>query len=203
MTRVCRSFKLGRWSLARTWPACGFALLSRSSLTHRRSRTASRRPARGSRGNELLADVALVADLDQLPHDRRIVDLLFVVEFRSARIAGRVDVADHVLAFFEAADHVAVHDLHVVDVEQQLHPRRADLADDVGDLIDVVALVTGMALHRVRGIARVEVFDADRDTLFLGVSGQLLQPRDAIVGARPGARSGRWPGLRRFSICSR
>ena len=54
-------------------------------------------------GDELLADVALVADLEEGLHDRRVVDLLVVVELAAAGIARRVDVADVVLVLAEPA----------------------------------------------------------------------------------------------------
>ena len=55
-----------------------------------------------------------------------------------------------VLVLADAADDVAVHDLDVVDVEQQLQVRRADPLDDVDAIVGVVSLVAGMPLHRVR-----------------------------------------------------
>ena len=84
------------------------------------------------------------------------------------------------LHLLDPADHVAVHDLHVVDVEQQLHARRADLAHDLRHPVEVVALVAGVALHRVGVVARVEVLQADGHALLLRVAGHLLQPLDAV-----------------------
>ena len=63
----------------------------------------------------------------------------------AARDAGRLDVAEQVAILDHAVDHVAVHHLHVIDVERQLHVRRADLAGDVGHVVDVVALVARMS----------------------------------------------------------
>src|SRR4051794_37133132 len=51
---------------------------------------------RVARRNELLADEALIVDLDQLSHHRRVVDLLPLVELAAAGVAGGVDVADQV-----------------------------------------------------------------------------------------------------------
>ena len=48
------------------------------------------------------------------------------------------------LVLADAADDVAVHDLHVVDVEEQLHVRRADTFDQIDAEIHVVTEVTGM-----------------------------------------------------------
>src|SRR5262249_18509804 len=79
------------------------------------------------------------------------------------------------------ADHVAVHDLHVVDIEKQLHARRTDPANDAGHPVDVVALVARMALHGMRVVARIEVLQADGDAFFLGVSCDFLQSGYAVV----------------------
>ena len=46
-------------------------------------------------------------------------------------------------------DDVAVHDLHVINVEQQLHPRRVHAADQVDAQIDIVAEVAWVAFHRM------------------------------------------------------
>ena len=48
--------------------------------------------------------------------------------------------------------------------------------------VEVVALVAGVALHRVRVVAGVEVLEADVDALLLRVADDLLQPLDAVVG---------------------
>ena len=77
-------------------------------------------------------------------------------------------MAEEVFVLVEAADDVAVHHLHVVDIEQDFDVRGADAANDVGDVIEVIALITGMALHGVRAIAGVEVLDADGDVFLLG-----------------------------------
>src|SRR5205823_3625780 len=59
---------------------------------------------------------------------------------------------------------------------------RADGADDPGNPVEVVALVAGMALHRVGGVAGIEVLQADGDALFVGIAGDLLERLDAVGG---------------------
>jgi len=44
-----------------------------------------------------------------------------------------------VFVLSDSRDDVAVHDLDVKDIEQQLHPRRADLLDDFNAIVGVVA----------------------------------------------------------------
>jgi len=74
---------------------------------------------RVARRDEFLADVACVIDFHQLTHDGGIIDFLTFVEFASAWIAGRVDVANDVAVLFDSPQNIAVHDLHVVYVEKQ------------------------------------------------------------------------------------
>ena len=71
--------------------------------------------------DELLGDVPGVAGLQDRVHHRGIVDLLSAVELASARNSRRVVVTDEVFVLADAANHVPVHDLDVVDVEQELH----------------------------------------------------------------------------------
>src|SRR5579871_4566943 len=65
--------------------------------------------------DELLSDVTFVFQFEQFAHDRRVVDLLSLIQFAPARISSRVYVADDVLALVQAPDDVSVHDLHVVN----------------------------------------------------------------------------------------
>ena len=90
---------------------------------------------------------------------------------------------DIVAVLADPADDVAVHDLDVVDVEEQLQAGRADPLDDVDAVVGVVALVAGMPLHRVRVHPRVEHLQAERDALLLGVADDLLEALDAVGGA--------------------
>ena len=92
-------------------------------------------------------------------------------------------MGDVVAVLADAADDVAVHDLDVVDVEEQLQVGRADPLDDVDAVVGVVALVAGMPLHRVRADAGVEHLEAEGDPLLLGVADDLLEALDAVVGA--------------------
>ena len=141
---------------------------------------------RVTRRNEFLPDVARVADVDQLLHDRGIVHFLILVEFATSGNACRVNVPDDVLVLLDAADDVAVHELHVVDVEQQLDPRRTHFAKDRRHEIEVVALIAGVPLHRVGTVSRVQMLDAHRHALLLGVLREFLQPlhavRERVVG---------------------
>ena len=72
-----------------------------------------------------------------------------------------MDVADDIVILPQTADDIAVHHADMVDVEQQFHVRQIDLADNVRAVIEVVALIAGMAFHGMRMVARVELFQAN------------------------------------------
>ena len=108
-------------------------------------------------GDEFLSDEPLVASLDYGAHNSGVVDLLRVVQLGSTGIAGRMVVTDEILILSYASNDVAVHDLHMVYVEEKFHMWRADAADEIRALIDVITEIAGMALHRVRVVAGVEV----------------------------------------------
>ena len=66
-------------------------------------------------------------------------------------------MADDVLALFHSSNHVAVHDLNVVNIEEQFETIGVDLSDNLSHPVEVIALVTGMSLHRMRVVAGVEM----------------------------------------------
>ena len=117
------------------------------------------------------------------------IDLLGVVELSATGNAGGVHVTDVVLVLTDAADHIAVHDLHVVDIEEQFHPRRVDAFDQVDAQVDIVTEVAGMPFHRVRVIARVQVFQTKGDPLLFGITNDLFPAVDAIAHSLARRRS--------------
>lgn len=118
-------------------------------------------------GDEFVGDEVVVTDFQHGLHHGGIVDLLVLVQLAAAGIARRVQVADVVLVEAQAADDVAVHDAHVVDVEQQLEVRAADVLDEIHAEVHVIAEVAGVALHRVGAVAGVQVLQHQRDALLL------------------------------------
>src|SRR4051812_18862823 len=70
--------------------------------------------------DELVGHEALEADAGDGPGDGLVVQLLGLVELVAARVAAGVVVAEGVVVLLDRADHVAFHDLHVVDVIEQL-----------------------------------------------------------------------------------
>ena len=94
--------------------------------------------------DELVADVAVVVGGGDRPADAAVVQFLGVVQILAAGVAGGVEVADVGEGAPEGADHVALHDLHVVDVEQQLDAGTADHLAQRDAPVGVVAQVAGM-----------------------------------------------------------
>ena len=83
-------------------------------------------------------------------------------------------------------DDVAVHDLHVIEIEEEAKTRRADLVDDPHAVVDVIALEAGMAFHGVARDAGVEHLHRQVDLLLLSVADDLLESFDAVLDARLG-----------------
>ena len=90
--------------------------------SHKRDGLAQR-GQRIARRHELVREEALEAGLDDRAADRRPLQLLRVVELVPARHAAGVIVRDVLVMLADGADHVAFHDLHVVDVVEQLDAR--------------------------------------------------------------------------------
>src|ERR1041385_5270103 len=130
--------------------------------------------------NELLAHVSLIAGIDERAHHAGEVDLLRVIELAAAGNAGHMNVPDPLGVAADAADDVAVHDGDVVDIEQQLGVLGIDAPDDLGAVIDVVALVAGMAFHGMRIVASVEVLEYHVDMAWRGVGGDLAETLDGV-----------------------
>ena len=74
-------------------------------------------------GSVFVRDEAGVSGLRNRVGDEAVVELLRVVDLLPAGNAGRVNVADEIEVVAHVADDVAVHDLHVVDVVDDLHAR--------------------------------------------------------------------------------
>src|SRR6267378_3327697 len=83
-------------------------------------------------GDELVRDVAGEPGVGDGARDGAPVQLLRVVELVAPRHASGVEVRDMTDVLPDRPDYVAFHDLHVVDVVQQLHARRADGLDHLG-----------------------------------------------------------------------
>ncbi|MFM1944474.1 MAG: hypothetical protein RI897_3456 [Verrucomicrobiota bacterium] len=103
----------------------------------------------GPGGDEFLGDVAGVAGIEKGLEDTGVVDFLGVIEFGAAGVAGSMHVSDDIVILADSADHITVHDLDVVDVEEEFHVRRIDFTDEVDTEVDIIAEVAGVAFHGV------------------------------------------------------
>lgn len=120
-------------------------------------------------GNEFLSHKPRIACIDDRLHDRWIVDLLQVIEFPATGISGCVVVADQVMVLLNAANDITVHDLHMVDVEEQPEVWGVHSADQVKTSFHIISKVSWVSLHGMGIIFRVEVFEAECDSVLCGV----------------------------------
>src|SRR5439155_1640168 len=102
------------------------------------------------------------------------VELLGVVELVASRHAAGVEMADVGGVRPDGTDDVALHDLHVIDVVEQLHAGRAHGLHHRGAEHGVVALIAGM-VHLA-----VQQLHAHGDAVLLG------ERRDAAESGRAG-----------------
>ena len=100
-------------------------------------------------GDKFLCHEALISCLYDGAHHGGIIDFLRVVQLTAAGIARGMVMPNHILILPNAADHVAIHDLHMVHVEQQFHVGRINFSDEFHTVIDILAEVAGMAFHWV------------------------------------------------------
>src|SRR3989441_6391815 len=135
----------------------------------------AQRSQRIARRYELVGDVAGEAGRGDGPRDGVVVELLRVVELVAAGHAARVEVADVLVRVPDGADDVAFHDLHVIDVEQQLHAGRVDRPHHRDPERGVVALVIG-----VIDLA-VQELEAHGDAVGFGEPLDPGQAGDAVV----------------------
>src|SRR5919199_6491908 len=90
--------------------------------------------------NELLPDEAFIAGGGDGAYDRGIAKLLGLVKLVPARIAGSMVMANAVVMRANGADDVAFHDLHMINIVEQLDPWGIDHPDDLNTPVCVVAL---------------------------------------------------------------
>ena len=124
-----------------------------------------------------MGDVAREAKVGDGPGDPPVVELLSVVDFVPAGVAAGVVVAVEVAVRLDGPDHVAFHDLHVVDVVEQLEVARPDALhqlDAPGRVVAHVVLVVDLA---------VEQLHLEDDAGLLRRGHDLLEGLDAVLHA--------------------
>ena len=149
-----------------------------------------------------MREVAGVAGLVNGFHDGGPLQFLRRVELVAAGDAARVVVADPLLVVLDRPDDVALHDLHVVDVVQQLHVGRGHALHDLDPVDSVVALVVlviDLAVEQLddhrdvvlfgNGLDSVETCDRVGDRLIVGHALAIAEERDQTRHFR-GLRAG-------------
>src|SRR5258708_1010973 len=131
---------------------------------------------------KLLPYITLIVQFNQGLHDRTVVDLLPPSQFESPRHTSRVHIADVVDELAQPHHYIAVHNLNMIDVEEHLHPFRADTFDQLDAPIHVVAHITWMAFHFDVHTA-IEHLKTKIDLLRLSVSNDLFESLDAMIHA--------------------
>src|SRR5882762_7457609 len=80
--------------------------------------------------HELVRDIALIVQIRHGGSNCVVVEFLAVVDFMATGNAAGMKMSDPVDVVADRPDHIALHDLHMIDVVQQLHSRRVDCSYD-------------------------------------------------------------------------
>ena len=97
--------------------------------------------------HKLLPHVTLIAGVQDRLHDGRIIDFLGVVDFVATGIPRCVIMGDIRMNFLDPRDDVTLHDLDVINIEQNLHPLRPDLLANFNRRFQRIAKIIGMTPH--------------------------------------------------------
>ena len=125
--------------------------------------------------NKLVRDVAMEIRGRDSAHDPIPLHFLLIVQFMPAGNAAGVEVPDPLNILLDGVDQIAFHNLHVVDVVQELHVRRIHLLHHLhtpGGVIAHVILVIHLAIQQ---------FHADGDAVILGNFLDSIQSNDGIL----------------------
>ena len=149
--------------------------------------------------DEFLGDEAFETCADDGAHDSGVIDLLGVVDLVAAGDTAGVVVSDASLIFFNSGHEVAFHDLHVVDVVEQLESLRAYRIAKCRTPWGFVALVV-----RVVDLT-VEEFHHHVDLVFFGGRHEALDSDGTVLDAlfiiEPVAIAGKADEVRQSSSC--
>src|SRR5271165_1084628 len=112
-------------------------------------------------GEEFVGHVSLVACIGDAAHHGVILDLLVVIELVAAGNAAGVEVPEDSDVGGDGRDEISFHDLHVVDVVEQLDVRRVDFVHygrAPGGAIGHIVLVVHLAVEQLQTDGDVVVF---------------------------------------------
>src|ERR1700674_781103 len=128
-------------------------------------------------GDEFVGDVAAEVGGGDAAHQPVPWDFLGGVECVAAGNAAGVEVGDPIDIFLDGADQVTFHDLHVIDVEEELDAGRVDGLDDLyspGGVVAHIVVVVDLA---------IEQLDADGDAVVLGDFLDAVETGNSVLGA--------------------
>jgi RNA polymerase sigma-70 factor (ECF subfamily) len=126
-------------------------------------------------GNKFLGAEPFEARIDDGFHHGRVIDFLALVNFAAAGHAARVIMGDVLMIRADGGDHVAFHDLHVIDVVEQLEALRADAFDQLNSPGRVVAHVIVVVMFAV------EQFHANVHLVLFSDWRNALEPDSAVL----------------------
>src|SRR5258708_346323 len=147
------------------------------------------RAERVARGHELVRDKSSEPRVGDGRGDRVPVQLLRAVQLVAAGDASRVKMGDVIPVVADGADDVAFHDLHVIDVVQQLDARRANRRHDGHAERRAVALIIRMV------DLAVQELEADGDALFFRERLDGWSPATQVAIAAPSVLPRRLPNI--------
>src|SRR5258708_4010417 len=127
--------------------------------------------------DEFVCDEAAKVGGGDAAHHAVPLDFLGGVKFMAAGNAAGVEVADPIDVFLNSADQVAFHDLHMIDVVEELDAGRIDSLDDLDAPGAVVAHVVVVVDFTV------EQLDADGDAVVLGDFFDTIEAGNGVLGA--------------------
>lgn len=71
-------------------------------------------------GDPFVSDVAVVVDFKEGFHEAPVIDFLGVANLAPTGVAGDLDMADEFVMLLDPGDEIAVHDLNMVGIEEDL-----------------------------------------------------------------------------------
>src|SRR5215510_13104544 len=118
--------------------------------------------------NEFLRDESSELQVGDRLHHPLVVQLLRVVDLVAARDAAGMKVGDVLDVRLDRGDHIAFHDLHMVDVVQDLQSRRRDALHHLRGprgVVGMVVLVIDLAVQHLEAERNAVFFRRGRDAL--------------------------------------
>ena len=130
------------------------------------------------RRSMLVSDETRVTQVRNRIRNEAVIELLRVIDFQTARHTRGVNVVYPGKVISKVANDVAVCDLNMVDVEDNLHARRIDLLADIETPREVIEGLIRSLIGNDFGIGDLH---AQGDALLLGVTFDPVEVGDSII----------------------